>query len=63
MLIDVQQYKPTWFIVGALATPKELDFTSHTTGKWEDGLDELIDLEVMHCAKSALDKVILPPKA
>ena len=43
--------------------PKELDFTSSTTGKWENELDELIDLDAMHCAKSALGKVSLPPNA
>ena len=32
MLIDVQQYKPTWAIGGASAMPKELDFPSSTTG-------------------------------
>ena len=33
MLIDVQQYKPTWAVGGASATPKELDFPSSTTGE------------------------------
>ena len=33
MLIDIQQYKPTWAIVGTSATPKELDFPSSTAGK------------------------------
>ena len=36
ILIDVQQYKPTWAVGGASAVPKELDFPSSTTGKWED---------------------------
>ena len=35
MLINVQQYKPTWAIGGASATPEELDFPSSTTGKWD----------------------------
>ena len=30
MLIDVQQYKPTWAIRGASAAPEELDFPSST---------------------------------
>ena len=30
MLIDVQQYKPTWAIGGGSAVPKELDFPSST---------------------------------
>ena len=62
MLIDVQ-YKPTWAIGGTSATPKELDFPSSTGGKWEDELDDLVDLDNMHCAESALGKVSLPPKA
>ena len=69
MLINVHQYKPTWAIGGASATPKELDFPSSTAGKWENepdkpvDLDELVDLDDMHCTKSALGKVSLPPKA
>ena len=43
--------------------PKELDFTSSTTGQWEDELDEPVDLDAMHCTKSTLGKVSLPPKA
>ena len=63
MLIDVQQYKPTWTIGGASAMPKELDFASSTTGKWEDELDNPVDLDTMHCTESVLGKVSLPPKA
>ena len=63
MLMDIQQYKPTWAIGGTSTVPKELDFTSSTTGKWEDELDEPVDLVAMHCAKFALGKVSLPPKA
>ena len=63
MLIDVQQYKPTWAIGGTSATPKELDFPSSTTGKWEDEPDNQVDLDTMHCTESALGKVSLPPKA
>ena len=43
--------------------PKELDFTSSITREWQDGLDKLVDLDAIHCAKSALSKVSLPPKA
>ena len=39
MLINVQQHKPTWVVGGALAPPKELDFTSNAAGKWEDEPD------------------------
>ena len=63
MLIDLQQFKPTWLMGGASVVPKELDFTSSTVGKWEDEPDELVDLHAMHCAKSALGKVSLPLKA
>ena len=52
-----------WVVGGTLAMPKELDFTSNAEGKWEDDLDKLVDLDVMHCTKSALGKVSLPPKA
>ena len=63
MFIDVQQYKPTWAIGGASAVPKELNFPSSTTGKWEDEPDNPVDLDDMHCAKSALGKVSLSPNA
>ena len=63
MLIDVQQYKPIWVVGVASAVLKELDFTSSTAGKWEDEPDEPKDLDAMHCAKTALNKVSLPPKA
>ena len=63
MLIDVQQYKPMWAIGGTSAAPEELDFPSSTVGKWEDEPDEPVDLDTMHCTKSALGKVSLPPKA
>ena len=43
--------------------PKDLDFPSSTAGKWEDELDNLVDLDAMHCTKSTLGKVSLPPKA
>ena len=46
--------------------PRELDFTSSTTDEWEDELDvldELVDLDALHCVESALGKVSLPPKA
>ena len=48
---------------GASALPKELDFTSTAVGKWEDELDEPVDLAAMYCAKSTLGKVSLPTKA
>ena len=65
MLIDIQQYKPMWAIGGASAIPEELDldFPSSTTGKWEDELDNPVNLDNMHCTESALGKVSLPPKA
>ena len=66
MLIDLQQYKPSWIVRDASTTPKELDFTSSATGKWEDELDkldELVDLDAIHCTETALGKVVLPPKA
>ena len=62
MLIDIQQYKPTWAVGGVSAMPKELDFPSSTVGKWDE-LDDPVNLDDMHCTKSALDKVSLPPKA
>ena len=63
MLINIQQYKPTWAIGGVSAMPKELDFPSSTTGKWEDEPDGSVDLDAMNCAESTLGKVSLPPKA
>ena len=62
LLIDIQQYKPTWAIGGMSAAPEKLDFPSSTTGKW-DYLDNAVDLYNMHSAESALGKVTLPPKA
>ena len=62
MLIDVQQYKSTWVMGGTSAKLKELLFTSSAAGKWEDDPDELVDLDAMHCAESALGKVSLPLK-
>ena len=48
MLIDVQQYEPTWMVGGTLAAPKQLDFTSTTAGKWEDEPDEPVNMGAMH---------------
>ena len=62
MLIDIQQYKPTWSVGGASIAPEELDFPSSTAGKWDE-LDDPVDLDDMHCTESALGKVSLPPKA
>ena len=62
MLIDVQQCKPTWAVGGASAVPEELDFPSSNAGEWEQ-LDDPVDLDNMHCTKSALGKVSLPLKA
>ena len=62
MLIDVQQYKPSWAVGGASAAPEELDFPSSNAGEWGQ-LDDPVDLDDMHCAESALGKVSLPPKA
>ena len=44
------------------AKPEELDFPSSTVGEWDEP-DNLVDLDDMHSAKSALGKVSLPPKA
>ena len=33
MLIDVQQYKPTWAVGAASAAPEELDFPSSNAGR------------------------------
>ena len=63
MLIDIQQYKSTWVMAGVSIMLKELDFPSRTMGEWEDEPDEQVDLDNMHCTKSALSKVSLPPKA
>ena len=50
--------------MGAVSpTPKELDFISSTAGNWEDEPEDLVNLDAMHCAKSALGKVSMPPKA
>ena len=40
-----------------------MDFTSSAEGKWEDKPNEPVDLDAMYCAKTALGKVSLPPKA
>ena len=63
MLIDIQQYKPTWAIGGTSAMPEELDFPSRTVGEWEYKPDDPVDLDIMHYAKSALDKESLSAKA
>ena len=63
MLINVQQYKPTWAVGGMSAAPKKLDFPSSTVGKWEDEPDNLVNLDAMHCTKSAQGEMSLPPKA
>ena len=34
MLINVQQYKPTWAVGGASSMPEVLDFPSRNAGKW-----------------------------
>ena len=61
MLVDIQQYKPTWAIGGTSAAPEELNFPSSTSGEWDE-LENPVDLDNMHCTKSALGKVSLPPK-
>ena len=43
--------------------PKELDFTSIALSKWEDELDEPVNLDAMHSIEFALGKVSLPLKA
>ena len=35
MLIDAQQYKPTWTVGGASVAPEVLDFPSSNAGKWD----------------------------
>ena len=35
MIIDVQQYKPTWAVGGASVAPEVLDFPSSNAGKWD----------------------------
>ena len=35
MLIDIQQYKPTWAVGGASIAPEVLDFPSSNAGKWD----------------------------
>ena len=52
-----------WVVGGVSTISKELDFTSNTAGKWEDEPEYLVDLVAMHCTESALDKLIIPPKA
>ena len=60
---DIQWKNPTWVVGAASTTPKELDFTSNTAGKWGDEPDKLVDLDAIHCAEATLGKVSLPPKA
>ena len=62
MLINVQQYKPTWAIGGVSTVPEELDFPSSTAGEWGKP-DDLFYLDDMRCTEIALGKVSLPPKA
>ena len=62
MLINVQQYKPTWAVGGASAMPEELDFPSSTMGKWDEP-DDPVNLDNMHSTESTLGKVSLPPMA
>ena len=59
MLIDIQQYKPTWAMGGTSVAPQDLDFTSSTAGKWEDKPDEPVKLDTMHYVESVLGKVSL----
>ena len=63
ILIDVQQYEPTWLIGGASAILQELDFLSNAVGKWEDEMDKLVDLDAMYCTKIIFGKVYLLFKA
>ena len=63
ILINIQQYKPTWEVGGVSATPKELDFSSSTAGEWENEPDKPVNLDAIHCTKSTLGKLSLPPKA
>ena len=52
-----------WAIGDTSVVPRELDFPSSTTDKWEDKPDKLVDLDTIHCTKCALGKVSLPPMA
>ena len=52
MLIDIQQYKPTWAVGGASARLKSWDFPSSNAREWEQ-LDDPVDLDDMHCTESA----------
>ena len=63
MLIDIQQYKPTWLVGGPSAAPLELAFTSSTTSMWEEEPDKPLDLDAIQCTENALGRVSLPPKA
>ena len=35
LIIDIQQYKPTWAVGGASVIPEVLDFPSSNAGKWD----------------------------
>ena len=35
MIIDIQQYKPTWAVGGTSAVHEELNFPSSPAGKWD----------------------------
>ena len=35
MLIDIQQYNPTWAVGGASAVPEELNFPNSNAGDWD----------------------------
>ena len=63
MLIDVQQYKPTWAIGGA-SPPCLKSWTSQAALQASGRMSRMSRLTWMLCtAKSALGKVSLPPKA
>ena len=63
MLIDIQQYKPTWAMGGTSASAQRVGVPKQQRmGKWDEPHDP-VDLDNMHITKSDLGKVSLPPKA
>ena len=51
MLIDIQQYKPTWAVGGTSAAPKELDFPSSTMA---NGMSQMTRLTWTICTVPSL---------
>ena len=63
LLIDVQQYKPTWIVGGASAMLLELNFSNNATCEWGNEPYKLVDMNTMHCTDPVLGKVSFQPKA